>query len=156
MKKLLVYLPLALSLVTCAQEETFDEMVVRMCSKEVAMIQAEDIPADAIIVDRRDQEEIDISHIPGSISDVKFDDYVKEQLEKDALIVVYCSVGYRSGEYAEELQEAGFTNVYNLYGGIFKWVNEGREVVNYNGPTQAIHTYNKKWSKWVTKGEKTW
>lgn len=80
-----------------------------------------------------------------------------EAIPKDAPIVVYCSVGYRSERIGEKLLEAGYTNVHNLYGGIFNWFYEGGELVNMNNDsTERIHTYNKKWSQWCLKGEKVW
>jgi len=51
----------------------------------------------------------------------------------------------------------GFTNVRNLYGGIFEWVNEGGEIRNSkNQPTDSVHTYSKSWSIWLEKGIKVY
>jgi 3-mercaptopyruvate sulfurtransferase SseA len=70
---------------------------------------------------------------------------------------VYCSVGYRSERVGEKLQKLGYQNVYNIYGGIFEWKNEGMQVVNrQNQPTDSVHTYNKNWSKWLLKGVKVY
>jgi len=33
---------------------------------------------------------------------------------------VYCSLGIRSEVIAKKLKKAGYTNVFNLYGGIFE------------------------------------
>ena len=72
---------------------------------------------------------------------------------KDQEVIVYCSVGYRSERIGEKLQKAGYTNVKNLYGGIFSWKNEGNEVVrDADIPTDSVHTYNKSWGKWLLKG----
>ena len=49
--------------------------------------------------------------------------YKVEDIARESTIVVYCSVGYRSEKIAEELDKLGFTNVSNLYGGIFEWIN---------------------------------
>ena len=50
--------------------------------------------------------------------------------------------------------KAGFTNVYNLNGSIFKWFNQGYKIVNSDGKrTDKIHGYNKKWSKWIKNGD---
>ena len=57
------------------------------------------------------------------------------------------------------MKKAGFSNVYNLYGSIFEWANQGHRLVDKGGqPTFKLHTYNKKWSKWVdnAKIEKVW
>ena len=53
-------------------------------------------------------------------------------------------------------QKAGFKKVYNLYGGIFHWVNEGRTVFANGKPTLRVHAYSKPWSVWLTKGEKVY
>ena len=90
----------------------------------------------------------------------KFIDYDRFEIEqvsdidKEKEIIVYCSVGYRSEKIGEKLQEAGFQNVKNIYGGIFEWKNLNFEVVNQNGePTDSVHTYNKRWSKWLQEGK---
>lgn len=82
-------------------------------------------------------------------------DRVKD-LPKDAPIVVYCSVGYRSEKITEDLQAAGFTNVRNLYGGIFEWVNSGHPVVDDSGPTEHVHAYDRSWGRWLLRGEKVY
>ena len=82
-----------------------------------------------------------------------------EGVPKDSTVVLYCSIGYRSEKVAEELRERGFTKVYNLYGSIFEWVNQGLPVVDTTGEqTRKVHTYNAKWGRWVDKkqAEKVW
>ena len=50
----------------------------------------------------------------------------------------------------EQLQEAGFTKVFNLYGSLFEWANQDYPLENAEGTvTHKVHTYNKKWSQWV-------
>ena len=78
-----------------------------------------------------------------------------KNINKKSKIIVYCSVGYRSERIGERLLKLGFTDVSNLYGGIFDWINDGNPVVNTSGiRTDSVHTYNKEWSKWVEKGVK--
>lgn len=138
-------------MVACQEYSDFDAMVIDMSSKEVPLIHPDSIPAGVILLDVRPDEEYDVSHIPGAWTLEKFESV---EIPTDTPIVVYCSVGYRSGKYGEKLLDGGRTEVYNLYGGIFKWHNEGREIVMELGPTERIHTYNKKWGEWVTRGEK--
>jgi len=70
---------------------------------------------------------------------------------------VYCSLGVRSEDIAEQLRDSGYTNVYNLYGGIFEWKNKNFNIYNTNNElTENIHAFSKQWSKWLTKGEKTY
>lgn len=66
---------------------------------------------------------------------------------KDAPIVTYCSVGYRSSAFAERLRRAGFTNVFQLDGSIFQWANEGRPLVRDGKPAATVHPYNAHWGQ---------
>ena len=51
----------------------------------------------------------------------------------------------------------GFTNVFNLVGGIFEWKNQGHAVYStQNKITEKVHAYNKTWGVWLTKGEKVY
>ena len=79
------------------------------------------------------------------------------RLDENAEIIVYCSLGYRSQKAGKELKKLGYNNVKNLYGGIFQWFNEDKKVVNSNNQeVEKVHTYNEKWSKWITRGEKVY
>ena len=70
---------------------------------------------------------------------------------------MYCSLGIRSETVAHKLMQEGYTNVYNLYGGIFEWKNANFKVVDTLGnPTEKVHTFNKSWSKWLQKGKKVY
>ncbi len=66
---------------------------------------------------------------------------------KDMPIIVYCSVGYRSARIAQQLEQAGFSRVYNLEGSLFKWANEERPVFKNDHPTLLVHPYNQLWGK---------
>ena len=105
-----------------------------------------------LILDIREKKEYDISHI----KDAQYAGYYKfsldqlNSIDKDATIVVYCSVGYRSSKIAKKLLQAGFKDVRNLYGGIFKWVNQNREIVKNSTSTDSLHTYNKRWARYIT------
>ncbi len=61
--------------------------------------------------------------------------------------MTYCSVGFRSGAFAQTLQEAGYTRVENLEGSIFKWANEGRPVFQDGRRVEKVHPYNDAWGK---------
>lgn len=115
-----------------------------------------DIKEDVVILDTREKKEYEISHIPGAIyaGYKKFDASVLDNINKDARIVVYCSIGYRSEKIGEKIKNLGYQNTYNLFGSIFEWANEGQPLEDNNGViTNKLHTYNKKWSKWVIEGK---
>ena len=92
------------------------------------------------------------SHIPGAIY-LGYKGFKPQQLAeipKNSKLVLYCSVGYRSEKIGEQLKELGYSDVHNLFGGIFEWCNKGLPLIDIEGKnTEKIHTYNKKWSKWV-------
>lgn len=145
-----------LSLFGCAQQ-TYEEKLESLYKGTVETVKSKEIPVDAVLLDTREKEEFDVSHIPNAIfsgyKDFNID--ALKDLSKTDTIVVYCSVGYRSERIGEKLQKMGFSKVFNLYGGIFEWKNTGNEVVNAQGlTTEKVHTYNKKWSQWLTHGEK--
>ncbi|SEC55211.1 Rhodanese-related sulfurtransferase [Tenacibaculum sp. MAR_2009_124] len=116
---------------------------------------------DIILLDAREPKEFKVSHIKNAEC-VGYDHFnlsktISSLKNKDAKIIVYCSLGIRSEDVAEKLQKAGFSNVYNLYGGIFEWKNGGNKVVHKkNKPTEKVHTFNKDWSKWLLKGKKVY
>ncbi|WP_298495097.1 rhodanese-like domain-containing protein [uncultured Algibacter sp.] len=116
---------------------------------------------DVILLDSRELKEFKTSHLENAIC-VGYDsfnlDSVKPKLpNKSSKIVVYCSLGIRSEDIAEKLKKAGYTNVFNLYGGIFEWKNNDLEVLNsQEKATDSIHTFSKTWSKWLKKGVKVY
>jgi rhodanese-related sulfurtransferase len=111
------------------------------------------------ILDAREKNEFETSHLKNALHvgyhSFELDSVIKFINDKKSKIVVYCSVGIRSEKIASKIKKAGFTNVYNLYGGIFEWKNKGFPIYNSkNIKTDSIHTYSKKWSKWVNFGTK--
>lgn len=146
------------------QNESFNKKLEFLLSFSVPVIDVNELAEnqnDYLILDAREPKEFEISHIE-TAKNIGYDDPnfdVLANTPKDQPIVLYCSVGYRSEKLGEKLKKRGFTNVKNLYGSIFEWANEDLPMVDENGnSTKKIHTYNKKWSKWVIDGkaEKTW
>jgi rhodanese-related sulfurtransferase len=83
----------------------------------------------------------------------KFDVQSVRFIPKNAEIIVYCSIGARSQAVGEKLKAAGYTNVKNLYGGLFHWININYPLVDSKGAkTNQIHGYSKEWGKWVKNG----
>jgi rhodanese-related sulfurtransferase len=85
---------------------------------------------EVFILDVRTREEYNESHIMGSILipvqelDIRF-----KELPQDKKILVYCRSGSRSVTASEILVKNGFTQIYNMQGGITGWKNAGYEVV---------------------------
>lgn len=146
------------------ENAAFDEKVSKTISFTVPLIgvkELSEIKNEVSIFDTRKKEEYDISHIDGAqyLGYRDFDITRLKDIPKDSKIILYCSIGYRSEKIGEKLLKQGYTKVYNLYGSLFEWINQGYALVDKNGQTtKKIHTYNKNWSKWVEegKGEKLW
>jgi len=113
-----------------------------------------------LILDTRPAAEYNVSRINGA---VQVNPEITPQAFKarfgeitpDKTVIVYCSVGWRSSIAADRLAEAiasaGGREVSNLEGGLFGWHNEGRPVVNAQGPTLLIHPYDKKWGRLISR-----
>jgi rhodanese-related sulfurtransferase len=102
-----------------------------------------------VLFDVRTEEEWNVSHLAGARR-VDPDASVEEAtagLTKDTPIVTYCAVGYRSGELATKLREAGFSNARNLEGSIFQWANEHRPLVRGEKPVTVVHPYSNLWGR---------
>jgi rhodanese-related sulfurtransferase len=104
------------------------------------------------LLDTREIDEFEISHLPGAkwIGHKDFSASRVADVDKERQIIVYCSIGVRSEQIAEKLISLGFTHVWNLYGGIFNWANQGRILVDHKQlNTRFVHGYDKNWAKLV-------
>ena len=134
-------------------------------SHTVPLIDSKDLTKEitqgksTVLLDTRSGAEYKVSHIDGA-KKIEFDDFEIKDVEgipKKSSLVVYCSVGYRSEKIGEQLLELGYTDVRNLYGGIFQWKNEGFKIVNENKmETDSVHTYDESWSVWLENGIKVY
>ena len=143
-------------------QNALDDLLKKYNSGDVAYTSVEQLRMDqlineVIILDARESNEYNISHL----KDSKFIGYdnlnltVLDSISRDKQIVVYCSVGIRSEKIARKVQNLGFGNVKNLYGGIFEWKNTGYPVYDNKGKeTEKVHTFSKHWSKYLKNGEK--
>lgn len=111
---------------------------------------------EMLLLDTRSPQEWGISRLPGATV-LNVDSFSVAQLDtvpKSKTIVLYCSVGYRSGEVGKQLKEKGFLRVHNLSGGILAWKNRGYPLLTPDGnPTDQVHTYNSYWAQFLEDGE---
>jgi rhodanese-related sulfurtransferase len=97
-----------------------------------------------VLIDVREKSEFAVSNIPTAINIPRVDDVL---FKKDALIIVYCSVGLRSANFAQKLTAHGFTKILNLRGSIFQWGNKGYPLQRGETTVKAVHPYNNKWGQ---------
>lgn len=102
-----------------------------------------------VLLDVRTSDEWNVSHLPGArhVEPSASVESATAGVAKETPIVTYCAVGYRSGEMAERLHAAGFTNVRNLEGSIFQWANEHRPLVRGDEHVSQVHPYNTFWGR---------
>ncbi len=137
------------------QNPAFEKKLNQLLTFDVPLISATELKDSSdkyAIIDARSMEEYQVAHIANAqfLDYGSFDVGQWSALPKDQAVAVYCSVGYRSEKIARKFKAAGYQKVYNLYGGIFEWANDGYPLVNDQGEeVQTVHTYNRKWSKWM-------
>ncbi len=113
---------------------------------------ADDARTSPILLDAREPDEYAVSHLADArhVSPDASSESLQALLSdvsKDRAVVVYCSVGYRSAKVTQRLREAGFSDVQNLGGSIFRWANEGRAVVRGDSTVREVHPFDATWGR---------
>jgi len=144
------------------QNKSFNIFLKTLLTNKVKHISVEEVSKSKVnytFVDAREANEYNVSHLKNSVF-VGYTNFSTDGLKdipKDRPIIVYCSVGKRSESIAVKLKKSGYTNVSNLYGGIFEWVNEDHPVYDLqNKQTMNVHAYNKFWGRFIDKGNKVY
>lgn len=156
---------LALLLSNCARpvptnrpklsNQLFDKTLTKILPFKTKLVSVEEVYqnlGEVPIFDVRSWEEYTVSHLPTAVwmpyPDVA-PDLIRSLAPTDT-IILYCTVGYRSDRLGDKLQRMGYSQVYNIYGSIFAWADRDLPLVDSAGlPTNRIHTFNKRWSRWV-------
>ena len=126
MKKLVVLIASALLLAGCSSSTGAIDLGVSEFSTKVA-------EAGVITLDVRTPSEFAEGHVEGArLIYFQSGNFEKEiaTLDKNATYAVYCRSGNRSGQAVKVMQDAGFTNVFNMNGGVIDWANAGLPLVN--------------------------
>jgi molybdopterin/thiamine biosynthesis adenylyltransferase/rhodanese-related sulfurtransferase/molybdopterin converting factor small subunit len=77
------------------------------------------------LIDVREPHEYDIVNLGGELIPLATVAANSERIDKDRKVVVHCKMGGRSAKAIRELEEKfGFTNLYNLKGGILSYIDE--------------------------------
>lgn len=120
-RALLALLPLVL-LAACGPKGSYQNIGPR------ELYQAVD--QGAVVVDVRTPQEFAEGHVPGAIN-LPVENVVQwaDTLPKDKPVYLYCRSGNRSRQAAEYLKKKGYTNLYNLEGGILAIQREGFPLV---------------------------
>ena len=96
-----------------------------------------------VLVDVRSYEETNVSIIPGAITKEQFEENIDQY--RDRIVIVYCTIGHRSGEYTTRLIEQGIA-AKNFKGSIIAWCASQQALVTPEGKTtHRVHTYSSKY-----------
>lgn len=101
--------------------------------------------SNAQILDARSYEEYKLNHLKGAIVvNVSDDNELQKQLStlnKRKPVFVYSINNGRSGALAKKLKGLKFNEVYELPGGISKWIGAGKPVESTTGTGLTLHDY---------------
>ncbi len=99
---------------------------------------------DYVLVDVRTPQERSVSIIAGAVDEAHFEHNLAAYQNKK--IIVYCTIGYRSGYYALDLRQKGL-DAYNLSEGILGWTQVDGLLVDSQGQaTSQVHVYSRPWN----------
>lgn len=141
MKKHLIIILLAISVsvaFSCnsssqAQAES-TELQEALITKNVSAAEFQTLiksKTNAIILDVRTPKEVTQGIIKHAEKIDFYDENFKEELDKldkTRPVLIYCRSGRRSGIAMATMRELGFSEVYNLQGGIIEWSEAGMKI----------------------------
>ncbi len=109
-----------------------------------------------VILDARTIAEYNVSHIENA-KRVDYKEFSNEYVwsyNRNATVIIYAALGEQSEAVGVKMREMGFKNVYNLYGSILEWVNQGYSVVHADGnKTRQVHVSDKTRAKYLKRGK---
>lgn len=127
-------------------------LVVRFQFRDVATVSPHSLslrlttPKDqTVLIDTREPREYAVSHLPGALNLTTVQAIEAAAIPRQAPLVVYCSIGYRSAGLARQLRTAGYRQVENLEGSIFLWQMQGLPLMSGTGPATKVHPYDALW-----------
>lgn len=102
-----------------ANKTTMKEVTVQELKK------LKDEGADFQLIDVREPHEFDICNIEGELIPQAEIPGSVDRISKDKKVIIHCRSGARSGNMVQWLEKNhGYTNLYNLKGGILAWARE--------------------------------
>nr|WP_223242826.1 rhodanese-like domain-containing protein [Streptomyces sp. CBMA123] len=95
------------------------------------------VPADAALLDVREQDEWDAGHVDGALHIPMGEVIARIDELPDGKLYVLCRVGGRSAQVVQYLVQQGRDAV-NVDGGMYAWEGAGRPMVSSGGQTAVV------------------
>jgi rhodanese-related sulfurtransferase len=111
-----------------------------MAEDEISVLELSELlegNPDIALIDVREQEEFDEVNLGGTLIPLSEFEARWQEVPRDKPVYLYCRSGRRSRTALETLKKQGYTNGYNVTGGILAWLNE----INPNGRCRRITNY---------------
>jgi rhodanese-related sulfurtransferase len=112
-----------------SSSQTAEAMVTDISVDEFMKIKDE---RPGVIVDVRTPAETSTGIVEGAVLiDITQPNFMDEamKLPKDKPLYIYCKAGGRSANASQKMLDAGYTQVYNVEGGMTSWLSKGYPVV---------------------------
>ncbi len=125
MKKIVALIASALMIAGCSSSSSATDLSVTEFSSKIA-------ESGVVTLDVRTPGEFAEGYIEGArLIDFQSGNFENEiaTLDKNATYAVYCRSGNRSGQAVKVMKDAGFSNVFNMNGGVIEWANAGLPLV---------------------------
>ena len=126
MKKIVALIASALLIAGCSSSSSATDLSVTEFSSKIA-------ESGVVTLDVRTPGEFTEGYIEGArLIDFQSGNFENEiaTLDKNATYAVYCRSGNRSGQAVKVMKDAGFSNVFNMNGGVIEWANAGLPLVS--------------------------
>lgn len=123
---------LVLAVLVTACSSGSDTATIELVAPEQAAQVIEDAPSGLVVLDIRTPEEFNEARLDGAINidyyETNFADQL-DTLDKNDPYVMYCRSGNRSSDAVKTMKDLGFTEVYEIDGGIVNWYESGFPIV---------------------------
>ncbi|PRW60175.1 rhodanese-like domain [Chlorella sorokiniana] len=130
----------------------FPDVPIINCTELKRMLDDPLLAQTVVVLDTRGPAETDVSMIPGSLTTQEFE--ARRDEFAGRTVVTYCTIGYRSCRYAQQLRQQGL-EAKNLEGSIVRWCqkrypivtrSKGSDGSTVETETKRVHTYDKAWA----------
>jgi rhodanese-related sulfurtransferase len=125
-KKIVALIASALLIAGCSSSSSATDLSVTEFSSKIT-------ESGVVTLDVRTPGEFAEGYIEGArLIDFQSGNFENEiaTLDKNATYAVYCRSGNRSGQAVKVMKDAGFSNVFNMNGGVIEWANAGLPLVS--------------------------